>query len=184
VTIARAGFAATMPARFQLVLAANPCPCGMGDGAGQSCACRSVERRRYLARLSGPLMDRVDIRLSLAPPGRSIWALEAAPEGSPAVRARVRQARDRASARGRSLGLVPMPTGAYPSSLLRGVLAPKPEAADLLEAALASGRLSARGADRAIRVAWTLADLAGVDRPGLEQVGRALTLRGAGPDDG
>ncbi len=184
VTIARAGFAATMPARFQLVLAANPCPCGMGDGAGQSCACRSVERRRYLARLSGPLMDRVDIRLSLAPPGRSIWALEAAPEGSPAVRARVRQARDRASARGRSLGLVPMPTGAYPSSLLRGVLAPKPQAADLLEAALASGRLSARGADRAIRVAWTLADLAGVDRPGLEQVGRALTLRGAGPDDG
>jgi magnesium chelatase family protein len=184
VTIARAGFAATMPARFQLVLAANPCPCGMGDGSGESCSCRSVERRRYLARLSGPLMDRVDIRLALAPPGRSIWALDSVPEGSGVVRSRVRAARDRGALRCLRLDLPPMPTGAYPSAALRGVLAPHPRAADLLASALAKGRVSARGADRAIRVAWTLADLAGVDRPGIEQVGHALTLRGGGLDDG
>ena len=57
VQIARAGFTARLPARFQLVLAANPCPCGFGDGAGVSCTCRSIDRRRYLSRLSGPLMD-------------------------------------------------------------------------------------------------------------------------------
>ena len=73
VCIARAGFTARMPARFQLVLAANPCPCGLGDGAGQECTCRSVDRRRYRAKLSGPLMDRVDIRVALGPPGRSSW---------------------------------------------------------------------------------------------------------------
>lgn len=184
VTIARAGFTATLPARFQLVLAANPCPCGMGDGAGEACSCRSVERRRYMARLSGPLMDRVDIRLALAPPGRSLWALDAVPETSAVVRARVRQARQRAAHRCDRLGLPPMPTGVYPSALLRGVLGPHPAAADLLGSALAAGRLSARGADRAIRVAWTLADLAGVDRPGMDQVGHALTLRGGGLDDG
>lgn len=184
VTIARAGFSATMPARFQLVLAANPCPCGMGDGAGEACSCRSVERRRYLARLSGPLMDRVDIRLSLAPPGRSLWALDAVPESSAVVRERVRRARERAAHRCLRLDLPPMPTGAYPSAALRGVLAPDPTAADLLGSALAAGRLSARGADRTIRVAWTLADLAGVERPGLDQVGHALTLRGGGLDDG
>ena len=71
VSIARAGFTARMPARFQLVLAANPCPCGLGDGAGQECTCSSADRRRYRNRLSGPLLDRVDIRMVLGPPGRA-----------------------------------------------------------------------------------------------------------------
>ena len=70
VTIARAGFSSVLPARFQLVLAANPCPCGMGDGNGARCTCRSHDRRRYLARLSGPLLDRVDIRLAVGSPTR------------------------------------------------------------------------------------------------------------------
>lgn len=184
VTIARAGLAVTMPARFQLVLAANPCPCGLGDGAGEACTCRSVERRRYRARLSGPLLDRVDIRLQLAAPGRAIWALDCVPESSEVVRGRVAAARSRASRRCAQLDLPAVPTGAYPSAALRGILAPRTEAAELLGAALAAGRISARGADRAIRVAWTLADLAGVERPGIEQVGRALALRGGELADG
>jgi magnesium chelatase family protein len=184
VSIARAGFAAQMPARFQLVLAANPCPCGAGDGDGRECSCRSVDRRRYLARLSGPLMDRVDIRLTLRPPGRSLWGPGRAPTDSLQVRARVVAARSRAQWRAERLGVTSPLTSRYPSPALRGELAPVPEAADLLGRAVGSGRLSARGADRAIRVAWSLADLAGVERPGLEEVGRALTLRDGGFDGG
>jgi magnesium chelatase family protein len=178
VCIARAGFTARMPARFQLVLAANPCPCGVGDGAGTECTCSSVDRRRYLAKLSGPLMDRVDIRMVLGPPDRVSWSQEDGGRDSASVRDRVTQARTRALRRCSVLGLAPASNGAQPSALLRGPLAPDPAAADVLGAAIAAGRLSARGADRAIRVAWSLADLSGADRPSLEHVGRALTLRG------
>jgi magnesium chelatase family protein len=184
VTIARAGFTTTMPARFQLVLAANPCPCGLGDGAGQACRCRSGDRRRYLARLSGPLLDRVDIRLALGPPGRAIWALDQVPEPSTRVRDRVVEARGRGRARSRRLDLPPLGNAAYPGALLRGPLAPDPGATTLLGDAVAAGRLSARGADRALRVAWSVADLTGVDRPGLAEVGRALALRDGGILDG
>ena len=178
VCIARAGFTARMPARFQLVLAANPCPCGVGDGAGQECTCRSVDRRRYLAKLSGPLMDRVDIRMAMGPPARASWSPERGSLDSASVRARVTLARERAFRRCAELGLPPAQNGAQPSSLLRGPLAPHTDASDVLGAAISAGRLSARGADRTIRVAWSLADLAGSDRPTLEHVGRALTLRG------
>jgi magnesium chelatase family protein len=178
VTIARAGFTARMPARFQLVMAANPCPCGLGDGAGEACTCRSVDRRRYLSRLSGPVMDRVDIRLHLNPPGRSLWSVGAEPESSRVILARVLAARDRAQHRARSLGLEQRITSTYPTALLRGALAPEPEATRLLGAALAAGRISARGADRAVRVAWTIADLSGSSKPGMDHIGRALALRG------
>jgi magnesium chelatase family protein len=184
VSIARAGFATQMPARFQLVLAANPCPCGAGDGDGSSCSCRSIDRRRYLARLSGPLMDRVDIRLALRPPGRSLWNPGQAPTDSLQVRARVVAARSRAQRRADRLEMPSALTSRYPSSALRGDLAPAPEAADLLGRAVGSGRLSARGADRVVRVAWSLADLGGAERPGLAEVGRALTLRDGGIDGG
>jgi magnesium chelatase family protein len=178
VRIARAGFTARMPARFQLVMAANPCPCGLGDGAGEACTCRSVDRRRYRAKLSGPLMDRVDIRVGLGPPARSSWSADAGGRDSASVRDRVTLARQRAARRCADLGLTPALNGAQPSSLLRGPLAPDPSAAEVLGAAIAAGRLSARGADRAIRVAWSLADLSGADRPSLEHIGHALTLRG------
>lgn len=179
VTIARAGFTASMPARFQLVLAANPCPCGFGDGSGQGCTCRSADRRRYLGRLSGPIMDRIDVRLELAPPGRAVWALDSVPESSTVVRERVRLARERAAHRAAQLALRhPLPV-TYPGATMRADLAPSREAGDLLAHGVGTGRLSARGADRALRVAWTLADLGGVQRPGIEEVGRALMLRGA-----
>jgi magnesium chelatase family protein len=179
VSIARAGFTARMPARFQLVLAANPCPCGLGDGTGEHCSCRSVDRRRYLARLSGPLMDRVDIRLMLGPPGRD-WGHDRGGEGSAQVRARVVQARERGRWRAERVGLPAIPNCAYRGPELRGALAPAPAAVDLLSGAVGTGRLSARGADRVLRVAWSVADLNGADRPGLAEVGRALTLRDGG----
>ena len=178
VSIARAGFTARMPARFQLVLAANPCPCGLGDGAGQECTCSSADRRRYRNRLSGPLLDRVDIRMVLGPPGRATWSHDQTGADSRAVRAQVTQARERAVARCLQEGLPAVPNSAQSPAALRGPLAPSPAAADVLGSAISSGRLSARGADRAIRVAWSLADLSGARRPDLDHVGRALTLRG------
>lgn len=177
VQIARAGFTARMPARVQLVMAANPCPCGFGDGSGAACTCRSVDRRRYLSRLSGPLMDRVDIRLQLGTPGGALWRLDRSGQSSAAIRDRVVEARARGARRAGQLALAASLTGTYSAASLRGPLAPTPEAGAVLGAAVACGRLSARGADRTIRVAWSLADLAGIARPGLEQVGRALTLR-------
>ena len=180
VCIARAGFTAMLPARFQLVLAANPCPCGVGDGSGDACTCRSLDRRRYLNRLSGPLLDRVEVRLTLATPGRSVWSLTEVGEPSATVRGRVVAARERAAARARRAGLPELLTGRYPAPMLRRQYAPDPAAADLLANAVAAGRLSARGADRAIRVAWSLADLTGTARPGVPEVGRALTLRASG----
>ncbi len=179
VCIARAGFTARMPARFQLVMAANPCPCGLGDGTGEQCRCRSADRRRYLARLSGPLMDRVDIRLGLGPPSRNGWRAGRVEADSATIRARVESARERGRLRARRHGLARALNGALPGAVLRGELAPSPEAAELLAAAVSSGRLSARGADRVMRVAWSLADLAGADRPGMAEVGHALTLRDA-----
>ncbi len=178
VVVARAGFTARMPARFQLVLAANPCPCGAGDGQAELCTCSSAQRRRYRAKLSGPLMDRVDIRLELGPPRHAGWLGSGAGRDSATVRDRVSLARERAQHRCRRSGLAEQGNAAQPAAALRGALAPEPAAGELLAGAIAQGRLSARGADRAIRVAWSLADLDAVARPGLEQIGRALTLRG------
>lgn len=184
VTIARAGFTARMPARFQLVLAANPCPCGQGDGNGASCRCRSQDRRRYLSRLSGPLMDRVDIRLELAAPRSGSWGVGHDGRCSAQLRDRVVDARARGARRSVALGLRPGLNAAIGSSDLRGGLAPAAPAADLLASAVAAGRLSARGADRVIRVAWSVADLVGAARPGLDEVGRALTWREGGLEGG
>lgn len=179
VTIARAGFTATMPSRFQLVLAANPCPCGMGDGTGEACSCRAADRRRYLSRLSGPLMDRVDIRLGLRQPGSS-WFVQSRGPTSELVRRRVIEARARGSRRCTAVGIRPMLNRAYPGALLRSTMRPAPAAERLIMSAVAGGRLSARGADRVLRVAWSLADLAGERRPGLDHVGQALALRSGG----
>lgn len=180
VHVARAGFSVRLPARFQLVLAANPCPCGAGDGSGAECTCSSVQRRRYRAKLSGPLMDRVDIRLQLGPPSVGSWTHAEHQRHSAAVRERVALARGRSAGRCGRAGLPVLHNGALSPALLRGTLAPHADAVELLGSAVARGQLSARGADRAIRVAWSIADLASDDRPTLEHVGRALTLRGDG----
>jgi magnesium chelatase family protein len=181
ITIARASGSARFPARFQLVLAANPCPCGNSGIPGAECTCTAQVRRRYLSRLSGPLLDRVDIQLTV----RRITAAQvrlAAERGgitSAAARARVDEARDRARAR---LAETPWRLNAHvPGSWLRSSAgAARPGATGLLDRALERGALTMRGYDRVLKVAWTLADLDGTDRPGGDQVGRALLLRKAG----
>ena len=175
VVIARSGLTARFPARFTLVLAANPCPCARSATAGSACTCPPLLRRRYLARLSGPLLDRVDVKVELLPVSRAeLLSDRKLAEPSGVVAARVRQARQRAA---RRLAGTPWRLNAeVPGSELRrsyrpadGVLAPLERAIDL-------GQVSARGTDRIIRMSWTLADLAGKPRPGRDEISAALGM--------
>jgi magnesium chelatase family protein len=165
------------PASFQLVLAANPCPCGLSTTSAQ-CRCPPMRQLRYIGRLSGPLLDRVDLTVPVLPPTRADLMEAGEHEGSAAVADRVRAARERATARWtgtpwRCNARVPGPALRGPGWRLPG--------RDLagLHRAFGEGRLTARGVDRVLRLAWTLADLAGKDRPQASEVRMAVELRTA-----
>lgn len=172
VLIARASSQVRYPARFQLVMAANPCPCGLAGVAGSACTCTPMNVRRYNERLSGPVLDRIDIHHRLLPNLR-VMAETTAGEPSAVVAQRVRSARERQR---RRLAGTPWTTnGEVPGFHLRK-LAP-PEGLTLVDDAVRTGRLSGRGVDKVMRIAWTLADLAGRDRVLRGDVAGALGLR-------
>jgi magnesium chelatase family protein len=174
VVIARSGGVARYPARFTLVLAANPCPCSSAGRKDRDCICSAGVRRRYLGRISGPLLDRLDIRVDVDTVTRGELA-EGSGETSAAVRERVVAARDRMAYRYRDL---PWRANAeVPSPELRRRWPLTGDALAVAHAALDTGRLSQRGLDRVVRVAWTLADLEGRDAPGASHVRRAVSLR-------
>ena len=175
VVVARSGLTARFPARFTLVLAANPCPCAKGAGPQAACTCTPAARRRYLARLSGPLLDRVDVKVEFLPVSRAeLLSDRGFAETSSVVLARVEAARHRAAARLR--GTPWAHNAEIPGSELRRAFAPGPGALVPLERAMDLGEISARGVDRVIRVAWTLADLAGLARPTASETSYALGL--------
>jgi magnesium chelatase family protein len=175
VVIARAGVTARFPARFTLVLAANPCPCARMAAAGSACTCTPLARRRYLARLSGPLLDRVDVKVELRPVGKAeLLCDRQLAESSAVVAERVRAARARAARR--LAGTRWRLNAEIPGAELRRAFRPQAGALGPLERAMDLGQVSARGADRIIRLSWTLADLAGADRPRLSEVGYSLGL--------
>lgn len=176
VTLSRKTFTLDLPARFQLVLAANPCPCGMALDPRGTCRCTPSQRRRYLARISGPLMDRVDIRLVVqAPSVVDFDPVAEVPESSATIRTRVVAARERAM---RRLHSTPWVTNSeIPGTALRELFPLEPTLARDLASVLAGGRISARGMDRITRVAWTIADLADEPAPSREHVREALGLR-------
>lgn len=176
VSLDRAAWAGTLPAHFQLALTANPCPCGQRIGRGGDCSCSPAAIRRYSARLSGPLMDRVDLRLQVGRPSERELGGAGAPESSADVRSRVCAARERGRRRWR--GLPWRTNAAVPAGELRRNWLPDSDGLTLL---LDVERRSAnlRGPDRVLRVAWTLADLAGRDRPGADEIAAASGLRGA-----
>ena len=176
VSIDRAAGRATYPAAFQLVLAANPCPCGGASGRGTSCTCTSLQRRRYFSRLSGPLLDRVDIQVEVRPVSATDLALTEGPESSRTVAARVAAARQRAARRlaGTPWRLNCQVPGRYLRSAASGT---DPAVVARLMRVLETGDLSLRGADRVLRLAWTLADLGGHASPTLEDLGGAMALR-------
>ncbi|MFJ9830800.1 YifB family Mg chelatase-like AAA ATPase [Streptomyces sp. NPDC101169] len=176
VVIARSAGVVRYPARFLMVLAANPCPCGRFSQRDSLCDCPPSAIRRYQARLSGPLLDRVDLRVEVDPVTRAqLTAPGARGESSAAVAGRVRAARERAAAR---LAGTPWSTNSeVPGRELRSRFHAAAGAMDEAERSLERGVLTARGIDRVLRVAWTVADLVGHDRPDAGDVRLALQLR-------
>jgi magnesium chelatase family protein len=177
VVIHRASGAARFPARFHLVMAANPCPCGRGWGRGDQCTCTPLARRRYFGKLSGPLMDRVDMVVGVDPVG-SVPAGAARAESSADVAARVARARGAQKARFAEQGWTS--NAEVPGTWLRDRLGAGSAILDALNSALDLGVLSLRGVDRVLRVAWTIADLDGRDAPGPDDVDVAMALRTRG----
>ncbi|WP_329425441.1 YifB family Mg chelatase-like AAA ATPase [Streptosporangium sp. NBC_01495] len=175
VTVSRALASVTFPARFALVLAANRCPCARPSTPDDPCACAPAARRRYLARLSGPLLDRVDVKVGLfRSTRRELLADRRFIESSGVVAERVLFARERAAKR---FANRPWRCNAeVPARALHTEYRPPPAAMSPLLGHLDSGRLSARGLDRILKLAWTLADLAGKDRPELHETNSALGL--------
>jgi magnesium chelatase family protein len=172
IRLARRDGVACYPARFQLVLAANPCPCAPPNP--RDCVCPSADRRRYLGKLSGPLMDRVDLRVDMHPVLAGAFGDHGA-ESTSAVRARVAAARAAAAERWQDVGV--RTNAEVPGPVLRRKFRPSRDAMKPLRQSLDSGRLSIRGVDRTLRVAWSLADLAGRNSPNLEDVSTALGFR-------
>lgn len=165
------------PARFQLVLAANPCPCAPAKPS--DCVCAASVKRRYLGKLSGPLMDRVDLRVELHPVhSGTITATEG--ESTAVVRARVAAARDAAAARWEPHGV--RTNAEVGGPLLRRRYRPPRAVMAPLSTALDRGELSIRGMDRTLRIAWTLADLGGRSMPVLDDVKTALSFRRGGSE--
>ncbi|MFF7638146.1 YifB family Mg chelatase-like AAA ATPase [Kitasatospora sp. NPDC008050] len=176
VVIARSAGSLRLPANFLLCLAANPCPCGRHSRRGEGCECTPTMVSRYQARLSGPLLDRVDLRVQVEPVTRAaLLDRNSSAERTAVVAARVRAARERTAAR---LAGTPWRTNAeVPGRELRTRWRPLEGSLTEAEREMERGQLTARGLDRVLRVAWTVADLAGHDVPGAAEVGTALVLR-------
>jgi magnesium chelatase family protein len=172
VEIARAGRAAVFPARFQLVAAMNPCPCGMAGEDDGRCTCPERVPERYVARISGPLRDRIDLWVPMARiPARDFLA-EAEPESSSAVATRIAEARRRQLER--EHGRLNARVGGRPMRLAARM---GPSAVARLAELVDAERLSGRGADRLLRVARTIADLGHVDSVDERHLDEAARFR-------
>jgi len=175
IRLARRDGVARYQCRFQLVLAANLCPCAPPDP--RDCGCGAAERRRYRSKLSGPLVDRVDLRVEMHGSRAGSFTVEDG-ESTSVVRERVWEARRAAQERWRPYGIT---TNAEVSgALLRRRFRPSPEAMKPLRTAVDRGAVSIRGMDRTVRVAWTLCDLAGRTSPSKEDVMTAMSFRQGG----
>ena len=178
ISIHRANGVAHFPGRFQLVMAANPCPCGQFGAQDQECTCAPNSRRRYLGRLSGPLLDRIDIQLTV----RRITAAQlrlsqdGAVQTSATAREHVVTARAAAAER---LADTPWTLNSHvPGTWLRSRRVRLAHASTAgLDRALERGGITMRGYDRVLRVAWSIADLSGRSVPSADDIGQALYLR-------
>ena len=172
VSIVRARRSATLPARFQLVAAMNPCPCGHAGDPTQACGCPATVVERYLRRISGPLRDRIDLWVGMprVPARRLVGGPE--PEASAVVAARIAAARARQRTRpGRALN------ARLSGRVLRRIAGLTPATAGRLMALSELEQLSGRGTDRLLRVARTIADLAGEDAVAADHLEEAARWR-------
>jgi magnesium chelatase family protein len=176
--IARANHRIAYPSRIQLIAAMNPCKCG-GSAPGLSCKRGPRCADDYLARISGPLLDRIDLQIEVPAVSAADLVLPPPSEGSAEVRARVTTARERQSARFAALGAKGVRTNADCSGrLLEEIAMPDEAGVALLRQASEALHLSARGFHRVLRVARTLADLDGVEAVGRPHIAEALSYRG------
>lgn len=177
VTISRAAMSLTFPASFMLAAAMNPCPCGFWNDPTRECRCTPLQIQRYVGRISGPLMDRIDIHVDVpavrfkdltgsAPPGA---------EGSAEIRARVVEARARQSARFKSEGV--FANAGMSSRHIRKFCPIDAECERMLENAMTRLGLSARAYDRILKVSRTIADLAGAEDIQPEHTSEAVGYR-------
>jgi magnesium chelatase family protein len=176
ITLGRSEVHARFPARFQLILAANPCPCGQAATPGAHCRCSPTVVRRYAEKISGPVRDRIDINQAFLPLRKAYLkktTMQRA-ESSAAVAERVLEARDRQHRRLAGSGW--QTNGEVSGTYLRSHL-PLPDGLQAVDEAVDRGRLSARGVDKVFRLAWTVADLAGRDKPGRDELAVALAMR-------
>ena len=181
VVIARAAGSVEFPARFTLVAAANPCPCGFAGDARRVCSCDGYRAQRYRAKLSGPLLDRIDIRLTVPRLTKHELMGQDGGETSTAVRDRVEAARERQRLRYASLGA--RCNAHLPGPAIRHLARLDPRAEELLSKAVDSMALTGRGFDRALKVARTVADLDGSDVVAGGHLLEALSYRALGEED-
>ncbi|HEY4268536.1 MAG TPA: YifB family Mg chelatase-like AAA ATPase [Galbitalea sp.] len=180
ITIHRANAIAHYPGSFQLVMAANPCPCGQWGAKESACTCAPFARRRYLARISGPLLDRIDIQLRVQRITSTQLRMADEQTRLSTADARAMVASARATARDR-LAKTPWSLNSQvPGAWLRGPAARLGAATTAsIDRALERGGITMRGYDRVLRLGWTLADLDGAAIPSADHIGRALYLRKA-----
>jgi magnesium chelatase family protein len=185
VTVVRSGRSAEFPAAFQLVASMNPCACGH-EGTERACVCSSADVRRYRARVSGPLLDRIDLHVRVATVDVAKLTDDGVEESSAVVAARVARARALQGRRSVERGVMPLLNAELESKRLREACALPQGGRDLLVTALRRRGLSARALHRVMRVARTIADLEGAEHVMLAHLAEAVRYRalsdGSHPD--
>jgi len=176
VTVSRAAGTITFPSEFMLVAAMNPCPCGYFGDLKRECRCSAVQVQRYRQRISGPLLDRIDLHIDVPSVDYREIASERAEEASTAIRDRIGQARERQQARFRKDNKTTC-NARMSSRAIRQHCKLDNDSQDLIRNAMTSLSLSARAYDRILKVARTIADLAGTEVIGPEHVSEAIQYR-------
>lgn len=175
ITISRVRYSVDYPSNFTLVASMNPCPCGYYNHPDKECTCSPAAVRRYAGRISGPLMDRIDLHVEITPVSREELASAEPAESSAAVRERVMRARERQAERFRGTGIYT--NTMMSSAMLRKFCPLSPDVRRLLDGAMERLQLSARAYDRIIKVARTIADLEGKADIEPLHISEAITYR-------
>jgi magnesium chelatase family protein len=177
VTIARASMSLSFPARFMLAAAMNPCPCGYFNDKSRECLCTPPMIQRYVAKVSGPLLDRIDIHIEVPAVQYKELRGGAAAEGSAEIRARVMAARERQRQRFKKAGEKIYSNAQMTTRQIRAHCELGADAERLLERAMQQQGLTARAHDRILKVARTIADLEGAGQLAVSHLAEAIQYR-------